>query len=88
MNTKPDKFYSAPEQVTLPDGKVLWFSNQYRYNSNGIAYVHQTHWYRFEAFAERWHVNRRMVADAKLRGQPRHAPKLHSRHTGLIRAAG
>jgi len=67
MNTKPEKFYSAPEQVTLPDGKVLWFSNQYRYNSNGIAYVHQTHWYRFEAFAERWHVNRRMVADAKLR---------------------
>ena len=63
-----DKFYTAPEEVTLPDGKVMWFSNEYRYNARGISYNHETKWYNSGAVAERWYTIRRNLADVKLRG--------------------
>jgi len=54
--------YTRPEQVKLPDGSILWFSNQYRTNEAGDMYIYTTHWYKHSGNARRWFAQRYALA--------------------------
>ena len=58
--------YTRPEQVKLPDGSILWFSNQYRTNKACDTYIYTTHWYKHAGNARRWFAQRYALAGVDL----------------------
>jgi hypothetical protein len=62
MTKQIEKQYSFPARVVLPSGRHMWFSNQYRYGSDGAPSVYMTHWYKHKAHAMRWHKTRAILA--------------------------